>query len=153
MLDNFKKATESLFGARGEEMDRIMSLPITQLRLELKAATQKKKFTQEDFDAFADKLSALEDMGGQVAIAKQAALDRKVENELDIELNTPAKQLLWAASIARMMDAGEEPVARSELWKQVQGTIGVYNETIRVSKVLSASMHNDDVTFDWGEPG
>jgi len=152
MLDSFKKATASLFGG-GEEMDRILSLPITQLRLELKTATKEKKFTQEAFEAFTAKLAGIEDLSAQIAVAKKAALERKVENELDIELNTPAKQLLWAAVLARMMDAGKEPVVRSELWKQLQGTIGLHNEAIGVSKVLSASLQNDDVTFDWGGPG
>lgn len=153
MLDSFKKAADSLFGSRGEEMDRIAAMPLTPLRIELKNATQQKKFTQEQFDDFVARLSAIENISAQVAVAAKAVENRAVDNDLDIELNSPAKQLLWAATLARMMDAGKEPVERSTLWKQLEGSIGVHNEAIGVAKVLSASMQNDDVTFDWGAPG
>jgi len=153
MLDNFKKAADSLFGSRGEEMDRIAAMPLTNLRIELKTATQQQKFTQEQFDDFTARLSVVEDISAQLAVARKAVGARAVDNDLDIELNTPAKQLLWAATLARAMDAGKEPIERSTLWKQLEGSIGVHNEAIGVAKVLSASMQNDDVTFDWGAPG
>jgi len=151
MLDGLKKAAANFFG--GEEMDRILALPITQLRLDLKKAFQEKKFDAQQYDDFVERLRAFDDISSQIDIAKKAVADREVDSELDIELNTPAKQLLWAATLTRMMDAGTEPVERSKLWSQLQGTIGLHNEGIAVAKVISASLQNDDVTFDWGVPG
>jgi Mg-chelatase subunit ChlD len=151
MLDSLKKAASNFFG--GEEMDRILGLPITQLRLDLKKAFKEKKFDAQQFDAFVERIRTFDDISTQIDIAKKAVNDREVADELDIELNTPAKQLLWAATLTRMMDAGREPVERSKLWGQLQGTIGLHNEGIAVAKVISASLQNDDVTFDWGTPG
>jgi len=151
MLDSLKKAAANFFG--GEEMDRILGLPITQLRLDLKKAFQEKKFDAQQFDDFVERIRVFDDISSQIDIAKKAVNDRAVENELDIELNTPAKQLLWAATLTRMMDGGTEPVERSKLWGQLQSTIGLHNEGIAVAKVISASLQNDDVTFDWGMPG
>jgi hypothetical protein len=152
MFESLKKSAGKVFGG-GEEIDRILDLPMTKLRLELKQAFQDKKFTQEQYEDFVDRLSKVDDISSQAGLAKQAAVDRKVESEIDIELNSPAKQLLWAATFARMMDEGKAPLAQSTLWKQMQGTIGMHNEAIAVSKVIAASMQNDDTTFDWGQPG
>jgi hypothetical protein len=154
MVFSLKKAAKGVFGIGGEEMDRIQELPMTQLRLELKAHWQEKKFDAQQYDAFVEKLSKVDDLKGQVAIAKAATEKGEVESEIDIELNSPAKQLLWAAALTRLMDAAEEhPVAQTGLWKQIQGTIGVNNEAIMVSKMLSQSIQNDDVTYGWGQPG
>ncbi|MBI1215457.1 MAG: hypothetical protein GC185_06540 [Alphaproteobacteria bacterium] len=152
MFDGLKKSAGKVFGG-GEEIDRILSLPITKLRIELKQAFQDKKFTQEQFDDFTARLSQVDDITAQLELAKKAVSDRKVESEIDIELNSPAKQLLWAAALTRMMDGGKSPVAQSGLWKQLKSTIGVHNEAIAVSKVIASSMQNDDTTFDWGQPG
>ncbi len=154
MQFSLKRAAKNVFGIGGEEMDRIAELPMTKLRLELKEAWQEKKFTAEQYDAFVEKLAKVDDLKDQAAIAKAATEKAEVENELDIELNTPAKQLLWAATLTRLMDAAEEgPVAQTRLWKQLQDTMGVYNEAIRISKMLALSMQNDDVTYSWGQPG
>lgn len=153
MLDGFKKAAEEKVQGGGEELDRILGLPITQLRRELKASYLDKKFTAEQFDDFIVRLGNVGDLGKQVEIAKQAAAKHEVASELDIELNTPAKTLLWAAVLTRMMDKMEEPVATSRLWKQMKETIGFHNESIILSKVIDASLQNDDVTFDFGQPG
>jgi len=151
MLDGLKKAANNFFG--GEEMDRILGLPITQLRLDLKKAFQEKKFNAQQFDDFVTRINAFENIPEQVEVARKAIANRSVEDDLDIELNTPAKQLLWAATLTRMMDDGKDPVERSPLWSQLQNTIGLHNEGIAVAKVISASLQNDDATFDWGAPG
>jgi len=155
-LMNFKKAAQSIFGG-GEELDRILALPMTQLRLELKLAWQDQKFSQPQFDAFVEKLAKVGDLGAQAEVAAGAIEKQAVDSELDIELNTPAKQLLWAATVTRLMDVRTEkkegPVGNSALWKQLLGTIGLHNEAITVSKMLSASIQNDSVTFAWGQPG
>lgn len=154
MVFSLKKAAKGVFGIGGEEMDRIQELPMTQLRLELKTHWQEKKFTPEQYDEFVEKLSKVDDLKGQVAIAKAATEKGEVDSEIDIELNSPAKQLLWAAVLTRLMDAAEEhPVAQTGLWKQLQGTIGINNEAITVSKMLSQAIQNDDVTYAWGQPG
>lgn len=158
MVFNLKKAAKTAFGATfgvgGEEMDRIVELPMSQLRLELKNAWQEKKFTAEQYDAFVEKIAKVDNLKDQVAIAKAATEKKEVESELDIELNSPAKQLLWAAVLTRLMDASTTgPVAQTKLWKQLTGSMGVHNESIRVSKMLSLSMQNDDVTYGWGQPG
>lgn len=154
MVFSLKRAAKNVFGIGGEEMDRIAELPMTQLRLELKNAFQDKKFDMPMFEAFVEKLSKVDDLKGQVEIAKGAIAKGEVESELDIELNTPAKQLLWAAVMTRMMDDAEDgPLAQKPIWKQLQNTMGVYNESIRISKMLSLSMQNDDVTYSWGQPG
>ena len=155
MVFSLKKAAKNVFGIGGEEMDRIAELPMTQMRLELKNAFQDKKFDAPMFDAFVEKLLKFD--GGlkdQIEIVKGAIANGEVESELDIEVNTPAKQLLWAAALTRMMDDAEEgPLAQKRIWKQLQDTMGVYNESIRISKMLSLSMQNDDVTYSWGQPG
>ena len=148
MAFNFTKAVKKAFSGK-DEVDRILDLPITKLRLELKAQFQEKKFTQEQFEAFVEKLAKVDDLGTQLDFAKNAVEKKEVESEIDIELNSPAKQLLWAAVITRLMDAATEgPVAQTRLWKQLQGTIGVHNECIIVSKMLSSALQNDDVTFE-----
>jgi hypothetical protein len=154
MAFSLKRAVNNAFGIGGQEMDRIAELPMTQLRLELKNAWQDKKFTQEMYDDFVARLAKVDDLKGQKDIAKGAVEKGEVENELDIELNTPAKQLLWAATLTRLMDAStDSPVAQKRLWKQLQDTMGVYNESIRIGNMLMLSMQNEDVTYSWGQPG
>ncbi|MDE1153980.1 MAG: hypothetical protein PW788_15725 [Micavibrio sp.] len=152
MALKLKSAVKKVFG-NNEEIDRILALPMTQLRLELKQAFQDRSFTEENFNDFVERLSKVDDITKQIPIAKKAAVDREVASELDIELNSPAKQLLWGATLTRMMSAGKEPVARSRLWDQLQGTVGMHNEAISVSKIIAGSLQNDDTTFDWGQPG
>ena len=152
MANGLSDAAGKVFGK--EEIDRILSLPITQMRIELKHAYQDKKFSAEQFDDFVDRLAKVDNLGGQVAIAKQAAEKREVGDAIDIELNSPAKQLLWAAVFTRMMRADEKAkVSASPLWKQMQDTVGFNNEAIGVSKVIARSLQNADTTFDWGAPG
>ena len=161
MLDKFKKAAQSVLGGGSgiggggqEEVDRILSLPITQLRIELKKAFQEQKFTQEQFDDFVTRLVAVDPrIEQQVTLAREAVANREVNSELDIELNTPAKTTLWAAALTLMMDQGKAPLPESRIWKQVGETIGIHNESIMVSEVIAKSMQNDDVTFAWGQPG
>ena len=153
MVFNLTKAVKKVFTGK-DEVDRILDLPITKLRLELKERFQEKKFTQEQFDAFVEKLAKVDDLGAQLDFAKGAVEKKEVESEIDIELNSPARQLLWAAVVTRLMDAATEgPVAQTRLWKQLQNTIGVHNECIIVSKMLSSALQNDDVTFELGQPG
>ncbi len=152
MATGLTDAAGKVFGK--EEIDRILSLPITQMRIELKHAYQDKAFTQEQFESFVDRLAKVDNLGGQVAIAKQAADKREVGDAIDIELNTPAKQLLWAAVMTRMMRSDEKAkVSGSKLWSQMQDTVGFNNEAIGVSKVIARSLQNADTTFDWGAPG
>lgn len=151
MAQGLQKLANKLFG--GDEVDRILAMPITQLRLELKHAYQDKEFSEEQFNDFLDRLSKVDDISSQIDIAKKAVDERAVDAAIDIELNSPAKQLLWAAVFTRMMHTGTEPVARSTLWKQMQETIGVNNESIGVAKVISRSLQNDNVTFEYGQPG
>lgn len=154
MLKGLKQAATKAFGGQ-DEVDRILALPITQLRLELKKAFQEKKFTAAQFADFTVRVEKMDPrVKEQVLVAKAASEKREVQSALDIELNSPAKQLLWAATLVRMMDGGKEPVTRSRLWKQLKDqSIGVHNEEIAVSVALSKSLQNDDVTFDWGQPG
>lgn len=151
MANGLQQLANRIFG--GDEVDRILALPVTQLRIELKHAFQDKEFTEAQFNGFVERLAQVDDIAAQVDIAKKAVENRAVDSEIDIELNSPAKQLLWAAVLTRMMHTGTEPVARSTLWKQMQGTIGVNNEAIGVAKVISRSLQNDAVTFEWGQPG
>ncbi|MCC7037771.1 MAG: hypothetical protein IT560_10765 [Alphaproteobacteria bacterium] len=152
MATGLTDAAGKVFGK--EEIDRILSLPITQMRIELKHAYQDKAFTQEQFEDFVDRLAKVDNLGGQVALAKQAAEKREVGDPIDIELNSPAKQLLWAAVMTRMMRSDEKAkVSNSTLWKQMQDTVGFNNEAIGVSKVIARSLQNADTTFDWGAPG
>lgn len=152
MATGLTDAAGKVFGK--EEIDRILSLPITQMRIELKHAYQDKAFTQEQFEDFVDRLAKVDNLGGQVAVAKQAAAKREVGDPIDIELNSPAKQLLWAAVMTRMMRSDEKAkVSASPLWKQMQDTVGFNNEAIGVSKVIARSLQNADTTFDWGAPG
>lgn len=154
MLESLKEAASQVFGG-GEELDRIYQQPITQLRIELKQAFQLRVFTQEQYDDFVSRLVRVEgaDIGAQQAIAATAAEKREVESVLDIELDTPGKQLLWAATLTRMMDEGKSPIAKSTLWQQLQDTIAVRNEQIRTARVIATSLQNDDVTFAYGQPG
>lgn len=152
MATGLTQIAGNFFGGQ-DEVDRILGLPITRLRLDLKHHYQDKKFTEDEFNAFIDRLGKADDLGNQAEIAKKAAVDRKVNDELDIELDTPAKQLLWAAVFTRMMHSGKEPVVRSPLWYQMQGTIGVNNEEIGTSYIINRSLQNKDVTFNWGQPG
>ena len=151
MAQGLQKLANKLFG--GDEVDRILAMPMTQLRLELKHAYQDKEFSEEQFNDFLDRLSKVDDISSQLDLAKKAVGERAVDAAIDIELNSPAKQLLWAAVFTRMMHTGTEPVARSTLWKQMQETIGVNNESIGVAKVISRSLQNDNVTFEYGQPG
>lgn len=152
MATGLTDAAAKVFGK--EEIDRILSLPITQMRIELKHAYQDKEFTQEQFESFVDRLAKVDKLGDQVALAKQAAEKREVGDAIDIELNSPAKQLLWAAVFTRMMRADEKAkVSSSKLWSQMQDTVGFNNEAIGVSKVIARSLQNADTTFDWGAPG
>src|SRR5436190_303105 len=127
MDTGLKNLASNLFKG-GDEVDRILGLPITQMRIELKNRFQDKAFSEDDFNDFVERLGKIDDISSQADIAKKAAVDRKVSDELDIELNTPAKQLLWAAVLTRMMHTGNKatgPVSRSPLWNQIQGTLGV----------------------------
>ncbi len=152
MANGLSDAAAKVFGK--EEIDRILSLPMTQMRIELKHAYQDKAFTQEQFEDFVDRLAKVDNLGTQVTIAKQAADKREVGDAIDIELNSPAKQLLWAAVMTRMMRSDEKAkVSNSNLWKQMQDTVGFNNEAIGVSKVIARSLQNADTTFDWGAPG
>ncbi|MDI1226467.1 MAG: hypothetical protein PSY14_02130 [bacterium] len=152
MATGLTDAAAKVFGK--EEIDRILSLPITQMRIELKHAYQDKEFTQEQFESFVDRLAKVDNLNGQAALAKQAAEKREVGDAIDIELNSPAKQLLWAAVMTRMMRADEKAkVSSSKLWTQMQDTVGFNNEAIGVSKVIARSLQNSDTTFDWGAPG
>lgn len=152
MFEKLRQTAQDLFG--GDEVDRILALPITQLRLELKSAFNKKDFSAEDFESIVARLRDIEPgIDAQVAVVRKALSERAVDDALDIKLDTPAKTALWAAAFMRLMEEGKEPLAQSRIWAQMQDSIGVFNEGIRVAKVISASQQNKDVTFDWGQPG
>lgn len=136
-----------------DEIDIILDMPITQLRLELKTVFEGKKFTEQEFESFIDRLSQLGGLGRQLDYAKKAVVDGALDSALDIELNNENKQLLWAAVVTRMMATAKESVALSPLWKQLEGSIGVHNEGITIAHTLASSLQNDDVTFDFGHPG
>lgn len=152
MSGHLKTSANKAFHQK-DEIDVILDMPITKLRLELKDAFQEKKFTAEQYEDFVQRLSQIGDLDGQAAIAREAAQERSVENTLDIELNNDSKQLLWAATITHMMSTGKESIVFSPLWKQIEGSIGVHNEAITVANVIVQSLQNEDVTFDWGHPG
>lgn len=152
MLDKLRQAAGGVFG--GDEVDRILSLPLTSMRMELKDAFRNKAFTQEQFDAMAGRLLALDPrIEGQLAVVQKAMAARALDDALEIELNTPAKTTLWAAALTRMMHTGKEPIATTKLWAQMKDSIGLFNEGIIVSEVISRSLQNDEVTYDWGQPG
>lgn len=155
MLDKFAKAAQGLFGG-GDEVDRILALPITQIRLDLKKAFQGKSFSADDFEKTVARLMPLDpNLAPQLAVVRQAIKDRAVANVLDIELDTPAKTALWAAAFMRMMEEGAEhgPLVQAKIWGQMKDSLGIFNEGIRVARVISSSLQNDDATFDWGQPG
>lgn len=158
MAKSLTDIAKGAFGG-GEEIDRIISLPITGLRLELKDAFRKKTFTEEQYNDFVSRVSALEgeDVAAQVKLAESAIQDRKVASPLDIDFSTPAKQLLWAAALTRIMHLRQEleegPIVHAEIWKQLQGTIAARDEMIRNGRVVYASLQNDDTSISWGQPG
>ncbi len=151
MVHKLKQAVQGQ--GTGEEIDRILALPLTQVRLSLKQAFKARSYTD---DQFADTIAALTQIepaiAAQVAVARAAVDAREVRDALDIELDTPAKTALWAATLMRLMQDGTAPVADSRLWGQIQQTVGIFNEEIRVAKVISASLQNNDVSFSWGQP-
>lgn len=137
-----------------EEIDRLLGLPINQVRMELKHAFQDRALPEEQYN---DMLDRLQKQGGispkQMDIARRAAIERKVDVESDIELNSPEKQLLWAVVFARMMTTSKDPLARSTLWSQMQKTIGVNNEEISMARIIDRSLQNAETRFRWGQPG
>ena len=152
MFDKLRNTARRTFG--GDDVDRILALPMTNLRLELKKAFSEKKFTQEQYDDFTARLLKLDlATKNQADLAGKAIKNREVNSEMDIELDTPAKQILWAAALTRIMDSHDAPIAQTKIWRQIKDTIAVHNESVTVSDVISKSFQNDDVTFDWGQPG
>lgn len=152
MFEKLRQTAQEMFG--GEEVDRILALPMTQLRLELKTAFNQKNFSADDFENVVTRLKDIDpSIDAQVAVVRKALADRAVDDALDIKLDTPAKTALWAAAFMRLMEEGKEPLAQSPIWAQMQDSIGIFNEGIRVAKVISSSLQNKDVTFDWGQPG
>lgn len=152
MFEKLKQTAQDLFG--GDEVERILALPITQVRLDLKQAFNKKSFSAEDFESIVTRLQQIDPtIARQLDVVRKAMADRAVDDALDIELDTPAKTALWAAAFMRLMEDGKEPLAKSRIWSQMQDSIGLFNEGIRVAKVISASLQNNEVTFDWGQPG
>lgn len=152
MFEKLKQTAQDLFG--GDEVDRILALPITQVRLALKDAFNKKTFSGDDFENIVLRLKEIDPtITRQLDVVRHALAHREVEDALDIQLDTPAKTALWAAAFMRLMEEGKEPLAQSRIWSQMQDSIGLFNEGIRVSKVISSSLQNRDVTFDWGQPG
>lgn len=134
-------------------MDRILAQPLMQLRLELKQAYKDRKFDPQQFDDF---LARLRDIGisGKLEKSARAVVEKRAARDvLDIELNTPAKQLLWAAVLTRMQDDDKGLVEHSVFWQQIRQSIGVHNESIMVSRLLTTLVRNEDVTFSWGGPG
>ena len=103
MFDKLRNTARRTFG--GDDVDRILALPMTNLRLELKKAFSEKKFTQEQYDDFTARLLKLDlATKNQADLAGKAIKNREVNSEMDIELDTPAKQILWAAALTRIMD-------------------------------------------------
>ena len=152
MFEKLRQKADAFFG--GDEVDRILALPITQIRLDLKKAFNDKKFSAEDFEAMVERLKQIDPkLDTQIDIVREAIAKREVAEPLDIELDTPAKTALWAAGFMRLMEDGEAPLAQSRIWEQMQDSIGVFNEGIRVARVISSSLSNKDATFDWGQPG
>lgn len=152
MFERHKRTAQDVIG--GDEIDRILALPMTQVRLDLKAAFSGKSFSAEDFEAIVSRLQQIDPLiARQVDVVRKAMPARAVEDAFDIELDTPVKTALWAAAFMRLMEDGKEPLAKSRLWAQMQESIGIFNEEIRVARVISSSLQNDAVTFGWGQPG
>jgi hypothetical protein len=149
---DLKSTVNKLFS--GEDIDRIIAEPMTQLRLRLKKQFSKKKFTEESFEEFLSDLKKIDpQIEKQIAVARAAIENREVRDTLDIELNTPAKQILWASVIARLSATGKEPVVQSKFWGQLINATGFYNQAISTARLLSESIQNTDTTFSWGQPG
>jgi hypothetical protein len=153
-MASLSQKAQDLFGGDPEEMDRILALPINRLRLSLKEAfDSKEKFSDSDFAAFVGQLTALNpNIAEQAAVAMIAVQKGAAPSARDIEINTPEKQLLWAAVLARLSKE-KKPVTSLELWQQLQENSYLRNESIMVSKVIHQSLQNDDATFAWGAPG
>lgn len=147
--------TRQLFaGARNQdEIDRILSMPLTPLRLELIEAKRRKRFTQEEFDSFVSRLSAVGKITHLFDAGRRAIETGEVRDPREIEMNADYKQLYWTAVITRMMHTGDKPVAETKFWKQYLSTIAFHNEAITVANLIERSLQNDSATFGWGEPG
>lgn len=140
-------------------LDRIVADPFSRLQLELKHAFLEKSFTQEKFDAFVTKLGALGDIRSQLPLVQEALAKGAVTHPFDIELKSPHKQLLWCATLTRLMDMGksEDPekvktAADFGLWQQLLTHPTSYNQMVFTAQVIRRSLQNENVTYRWGQP-